>query len=98
MPDGYGDLHQMLDRRLTSIEEGQQAIRTDVAVIKERQVDLIKDISGVKTTLYGNGQPGLVTKLELVKQKLQIYAGWVGGVAGTVTGAIGAIVVALLTK
>ena len=79
MSEEYGSLWQMLDKRLEGLEEGQNAIKTDVAVIKDRQSGLINNIDKIKITVYGNGQHGLVTKMALMWQKVGIYVALVSG-------------------
>lgn len=78
MSGEYGTLFEMIDKRMGSIEEGVNVIKTDVAIVKDRQSGLINDMSEMKTTIYGNGQPGMVTKIALISQKV----GWISAVIG----------------
>ena len=74
----YGSVFQMLDERLEAIEQGMNSVKTDVAVIKDRQTNLIVDLSVVKTTIYGNGHPGLKEKLALVWQRVALISAGIG--------------------
>ena len=70
MPEQYGTLWEMIDRRLEGLEKGQNSILIDIAVIKAAQIGYVDDMINVKRTLNGNGQKGLVTQIALIWQKV----------------------------
>ena len=63
-----------VDRRLTALEQGQQALVADVADLKQGQQALVADVAGLKTDVAGlkTDVAGLKTDVAGLKQGQQV--------------------------
>lgn len=74
----------------TAIHQEIGEIKIDVAVLKEMFVNMQKDIKSINKAIAGNGQPGLVQKMDFTEDRFEKHivedAQWKGKKDGAIYG------------